>query len=101
MKEFILSLQFLFKPSYWIMNNSYDSACDQIMIRLLDNYEFTRITRHTAFLGGHEIWIANHPYASMLPCAITQNARPSRLTIQRGKKKLDEALIKQLIPEAK
>lgn len=90
MKDFILSLQFFFKPSYWIMNQPYSKDMDEIMQKLLDKYEFKDITQHTAYLGEYEIWIENRPYACMLIRGYLDKCRPSRLTIKRGLDKLDK-----------
>lgn len=90
MKKFLMNLQFLFKPSYWIMNYPYSMYLDKYMNYLLDNYEFESIDHYTAKLGNEVIWITNRPYACMMPHNITvsQGYRPSRLTIQKGIRKL-------------
>ena len=89
MKEFILSLQFIFRPSFWIMNRSYSKDIDKIMIELLSKYDFSEVKTHTAKLGNIEIWIGNRPYSTMIPYElINGKGRASRLTILRGIKKL-------------
>ena len=88
----VLNLQFIFKPKYWFMNKMYDKKVDEIMNQLLDKYDFTNITGYTAFLGDNEIWIANAPYSCMYPYKFGYESRyiPSRLTIQKGLRKLQE-----------
>lgn len=92
MKNWILSLQFIFKPAYWIMNYPYSKYHDEALNYLLDRYDFTEINNYTALLGEHEIWIENHPYASMVienfPC-FENRSRPSRLTIHRAARKIN------------
>ena len=92
MRKFILNLQFLFRPSYMTMNDSYSKEVDKLMNHLLDNFEFTDIRKCTAKLGGVEIWIENQPYSCMYPYTpcLTQ-LRPSRLTIKNGIYKLNKA----------
>lgn len=90
MKKFILNLQFIFKPHFWLMNNRYDKSLDELINLLLDRYDFTEIDYSTANLGDFVIWISNYPYSSMM--IYDENVhklRPSRLTILRAKKKLD------------
>lgn len=86
MKTFILNLQFIFKPSYWLMNYSYDKRLDEIINRLLDKGEIESIDRYTCNISGVTVWIENYPYAY---CHLYNHnglfrfSRPSRLTIQR------------------
>lgn len=91
MKNWILSLQFIFKPNYWLMNYPYSKYHDEALNYLLDRYDFTEITHYKARLGEYEIWIENHPYASMLIANFSgfENTRPSRLTIQRAARKIN------------
>lgn len=93
MKKFFLNLQFIFKPSYWLMNNRYSKRMDELMITLLNKYEFTEIGEHTANLGDTTIWIGNIPHSCMMPyfrdLSYNKNERPSRLTIQMGIRKLE------------
>lgn len=97
MKNFILSLQFIFKPSYWIMNRDYSKVMDEFMNDLFDNYTFTDFNSYTARLSGIEIWITNRPYACMFPYSMMHtelSCRPSRLTIQKGIRKYKKELKK-------
>lgn len=98
LKTFILNLQFIFKPSYWLMNYPYSKEMDEFISKLLDNHDFTDISNFTAKLGGVVIWTANSPYASMT--MYSSKVRPSRLTIQRGEKKLQKDYIQQVIKNA-
>lgn len=97
MKKFLLSLQFIFKPNYWVMNREYNESIDIMMNALMDLYEFTNITEYTAYLGSTEIWVTNQPYACMVPRSLLQSGRASRLTIQRGIKKLKATKIKLVL----
>lgn len=81
-------LQFLFMPHYWIMNNPYNKEVDKYFNELLDKYNFTDIDEYTATLGPAEVWLANHPYNSMVIQSISSSHRPSRLTIKRAYNKL-------------
>lgn len=85
---FILNLQFIFKPSYWIMNKPYDKYTDEIMNHLIDTHDFLEIDYCTAKLGKVEIWIENRPYSCMMPYDQVLEFRPSRLTIHKGIRKL-------------
>lgn len=101
MKKFLLNLQFIFKPSYWLMNQRYDESVDIIMNGLMDKYEFTNITDYTAYLGDTEIWVCNQPYACMVPRSLLSTARASRLTIQKGIRKLQETKVKLALEQVK
>lgn len=73
------------------MNYRYNEDIDKAMNYLLDNYEFEGITEHIAYLNGIRIWVGNKPYASIrFDYPIINNYRPSRLTIQKGIKKLGD-----------
>ena len=94
-KRFILNLQFIFKPRYWIMSHEYNSEWDKKLNYLLDNHIFHSSTDDgfTAKLGDKTLWVANYPY----DCFIPYNAyslryrksqmRASRLTILKAHKK--------------
>ena len=80
------NLQFLFKPSYWLMNKPFNKEVDEIVNELLDKYELTDIDNIecTCKLGKATIWIANRPYASgTLYDTDLSKFRPSRLTIKK------------------
>ncbi len=91
MKNFLLNLQFIFMPHYWIMNDSYCEDWDKKLNELLDKYEFTKIDSYSAYLGENRIWIANRPYATLCPYIGKDDFRASRLTIKRGLKALRKA----------
>lgn len=87
--NFIISLKFILKPQYWIMNYNYSKEWDIELNRLLELHTFRLISSYRATLGDTEIWIANHPYASfVIHGNVRPIVRPSRLTIERTHKKL-------------
>ena len=90
LKNFFLNLQFIFKPWYWIMSAPYSKDMDIHMNELMDKYTFTDYRTYTAYLGDNEIWVTNVPYGCIVPWngKIDKTGRPSRLTIQRGIRKL-------------
>ena len=95
--SWFLSLQFIFKPSYWLMNYPYSKEVDKIILELLKDNEFTdycTATKATANLGKAVIWVENRPYASIrLDGTCLEKYRPSRLTVLKALnklKKLDE-----------
>lgn len=101
MKQIISNLQFIFKPSYWIMNESYNKYWDAVFKDLMDKHDFIYIDQYRAKIGNAVIWIKNHPYASM---TLFNNdglhsfpGRPSRLTIKRAGDKLQRDILKQIV----
>lgn len=88
--DFVLGLQFIFRPSFWIMSYSYNSLLDDKLKSLMDE-KFTNFDSYTAKLGGIELWVVNYPYACMTFCGGGGSSggkiRPSRLTILRLHKK--------------
>ena len=90
LKNFFLNLQFIFKPWYWVMNEHYSKDMDIHMNELMDKYTFTEYNYYTAYLGDNVIWVTNAPYGCIVPWngKIDKTGRPSRLTIQRGIRKL-------------
>lgn len=82
------NLQFLFKPSYWVMNYPYNKEVDLLINELLDKYEFSNLSKEgcTCQLGKATIWVSNIPYAAITLYMDTplQYYRPSRLTINKA-----------------
>jgi hypothetical protein len=97
MLRFIKSLQFVFKPTYWLKQSPYCRILDKNINNLLDRgVKFTNIRQYTADLGDlKEIWICRgdpFSYGQLWPQC---NYQPSRLTIQRMKR----AMLKQIESE--
>jgi hypothetical protein len=88
-KNFILSLQFIFKPRYWAMNKPYSKAHDKLLTELMDKYKFTNYNAYTAKINNYSVWVANMPYA----VGIEPYDQSSRLTIQRLHKRVIEDTI--------
>ena len=83
---------FLARPRYWNMSNPYCPHCDKRITILASQNKFAYKGKHTAMLGNCEIWISNHPYASMTiehpEVRDGRVHRPSRRTIYNLRKKL-------------
>lgn len=94
MRKILFYLTLPFRSKYWIMNNSYSREWDEILNKLMDKYKFVHERECVAALGDTEIWVANHPYASMaLYVMLNPNLdskRPSRYTIYKAYKKLKQ-----------
>lgn len=86
----------LFHPSYWLMNYHYCETWDRHIKNLMAKHKFVACGGYTAKLGDTEIWIENHPYASMTPYLILK-VRPSRRTIRSAYLKYTEDVIKEMI----
>ena len=92
--DFFISLKFLFKPKYWMMNNPYSKEWDQQLNQLMEEHHFTDIGACTAQLGEHLIWISNYPYSTFTPYDTgMSDFRASRLTITRARKKLIKDMV--------
>ena len=81
-------LKALFTPSCWIQNQCYCELFDAWLISQLDKKEvFKDITIFGAcfasVIGGRELWIENHPYASYRPTR--SGFRASRATTLRAR----------------
>ena len=80
------NLQFLFMPSYWIMNYPYSQEVDDIINDLLKKHECKNLDKNefTFELGKAIIWAQNRPYGfGRIDNYILSYHRPSRLTIKR------------------
>ena len=89
----------IFKPSYWLMNDPYNPFWDRQLNYLLDKHEFVIVDQFNALLGNNLIWIANRPYAAMTPSGTVDSPlighkkmRPSRATILRAITELNKVL---------
>jgi len=85
------NLQFLFKPSYWLMLYPYNKDVDMIINELLDKYEFSELSdsQCRCKLGKADIWVENRPYAAIrLHETPLEHYRPSlSLNVCIGSKK--------------
>jgi hypothetical protein len=112
--NFIQSLQFIFKPHYWIMLGKYDKEWDDKLNELAKEHSFkSEAGTYSdsicyASLGGVHMWVGSFPYSFFAQLTIKsihtygdgdrsifyeyQNSetqsRPSRLTIHKLTKKL-------------
>ena len=86
--KFIKNIQFVFRPTYWLMNYSYSKEWDKELNTLMDEHFFTNFQTYTTKLGDRKIWVENHPYASFTKVTLGPTVRPSRLTIVRAKRHL-------------
>lgn len=112
--NFIQSLQFIFKPHYWIMLGKYDAEWDAKLNELAKEHSFkSEAGTYSdsicyASLGGVHMWVGSFPYSFFAQLTIKsihtygdgdrsifyefQNSetqsRPSRLTIHKLTKKL-------------
>lgn len=107
---FIKNLQFIFRPKYWIMDNTYNAAWDKKFCELAEAHDFkpdcpgiSFDKTYCAFLGDYRVWVSNYPFAFFSSCGeasddlihnLSLNARPSRLTIAKYYKKLVKDLEK-------
>jgi len=109
MLRFIKSLQFIYKPKYWLRQYPYSPKLDKEINRLLDEgIKFTNIREYEGFVNlGHieDIWICHYPYAlgncyNITECNgvslqyISKKCMPSRLTCKRLKAELTKVLDK-------
>jgi len=84
----------IFLPNMWIMNFPYSESWDKALNRLLDEYPFVLTSPpHEATLGDVTVWTENYPYASFHPVikGREQDVRPSRLTILKARRHLEDA----------
>jgi hypothetical protein len=87
--DILIQIWVLINPSFWLMNYQYSKDWDSTLNHLMDNHNFIIKDKYTAVLGGKNIWIANHPYASFTEYDyINDKVRPSRKTIFKAMMKL-------------
>lgn len=91
MLTLLKNLQFIFRPSFWFMNEPYCPIHDMRINKLMDKHKFTNHNKFGAYLGDTDIWMANYPYAVGI-YELHNVSRPSRLTIIRMRKKASEDL---------
>jgi hypothetical protein len=95
--DMLIWFKILINPGYWLMNSPYSSKWDKVLNDLMGRYDFESDDDMglVAKLGGVEIWIGNHPYASFRTwCGYYDDVRPSKLTIYKAKQKLKRDLNK-------
>lgn len=119
--NFLQSLQFIFRPNYWVMLGKYDAQWDAKLNALAKEHDFkSEAGSYTDMicyvsLNGNHIWVGNFPYSFLVPVEIKSSftardgeiiyfyeyqdnrnqSRPSRLTIHKLKKKLIADMQKQ------
>lgn len=83
-KDFLF---FLVRPNYWLMNSPYCRGWDKKLNKLMEEHQFEIMSGSLyAKLGGHRVWITNHPYNSFT--LDDNHCRPSRKTIYHAMQKL-------------
>lgn len=94
--EYIKDFVFLIThPNYYIMNKKYNKEYDESFNKLLNEYEFSKYDGYTVNLGDIMLWVDNVPYSCFSLYTndlVTSRLRPSRRSIHRGLKKLNEYL---------
>lgn len=74
------SLQFIFRPSFWISNDPVNWGWDARIRELIDNKaEAEQLGEHRALIGDAHVWTSNYPYAYGYR-ADGRDGLPSRLT---------------------
>jgi len=72
----------------WVTVRDYSKAWDTELNDLMKTNRFMEIDAYTATLGGHLIWLENHPYASFHKYSHDFTARlqpiPKRITMLRA-----------------
>ena len=64
MKELLLDLQYILRPSFWLQNRPTCKIWDKKLNDLMDNAKEVKVRDHTCHIDGVGVWISNHPYAS-------------------------------------
>ena len=86
--SFIRNLKYIFKPSFWCMNESYCGIVDAILRDVIDNDRVVKFDNYRAITdNGLKLWVANYPYSFGMPSK-TKHARASRYQIERFNKYL-------------
>jgi len=92
----ILDLLIILNHSiWWSMNYAYDPKWDKELNLLLDSGDFYDIGEYRACIKKEQLWISNYPYASFIKIVPKSanfdviSGRPSRRTILKAKRKLD------------
>lgn len=93
MPEFLLWVQVLFSPRYWVQAYPTDMAWDNAVRRLLETESFEKISDRKATLGPYRVWISHHPYASFSP--ENMNVLPTRRTRLLAHKKLIQEFLRR------
>ena len=97
-------LRVLFTPGCWLQQNFYSAEWDaELRQHIQSNRPFLLICEYTAKIGGRDVWISNHPYASFSLMITKGNYyrltgfRPKRITMLEAHDKLmsDTLLLKQ------
>lgn len=87
MKSFLNNIYefffFLVRPSYWLMNYSYDEILD-IQLRKDLEVGFIICDKHHAKIGENIYWVGNYPYE--YGGTDLMSRRPSRMTIYKTRK---------------
>ena len=96
MLKFIKSLQFVYKPKYWLRQHPYCPRLDIKINNSLDQgVKFANIGWYTADLGDlKDIWISGYPFAYGKLWK-QYDYQPSRLTIKR----MRQVMLKQIESE--
>ena len=67
-------------------NRNYNETWDIKLNKLMDEHKWEAQDKYTATIGGVEVWISNHHYASFTPRLY--DLRPSLKTVDRAIERL-------------
>jgi hypothetical protein len=94
MKHFFNWLAVTVNPRYWLRNYRTSRVWDREVRRLIaTSAPVTRKSPHTAQFGPHDVWIANHPYASFTLYGVAPEVMPTRRTVRLAMAYVEEALV--------
>lgn len=86
-------------PDFWIMLGKYNPRWDKLLNEAIDKGVVTKICSRVVQIDNLSVWVANYPSGYATPYSMgvkIETARPSRLTILRLKRFLEEAGINSL-----
>lgn len=97
--RFFKSLQFIFRPKFWLMNHPYNKHWDEQLNKLLDRVDVKPVDDFTHTIGGVGVWTSNYPYAygHLYRGSRANYYRPSRLTILRLRDAVEKCKREELI----
>jgi len=85
-------LKYIFKPSFWIMNESYSEGVEKILQHIIkNNIKPSMMSEHELHFDNFEVWIKNYPYAFGTIDKI--QGRASRKTIEEFNNYIADLLI--------
>lgn len=71
----------LFRPRHWSRGHPTNLKWDAFLLDAVKSGGILPVDQYTVLIGGVEVWVGNHPYASFTPYRSSVKVMPTARTV--------------------